>query len=361
MVSSRLLLVACFSVLWIDAAGAESSATFRVGSWAGGPAFAGTPRHFEHCSGSANNAQGIAISYSVDRQYRWRLAFSNPTWSFSEGYSMSVLLRLDERGLIRGRATVTPDRMLEIHTEDDLALFAALWSANRLQITMGALRSEFELISSNEVLSALLQCAIRQLKPSRQKSVPSILFNIDPTTREEVQALTNEVLALSGLGDAQKLAYSQQAAVSWKSGLVTSSLNVVDTKGIPRLADLPLYVLERDLRSCRGAGFFAWAIEQADQLEIARIFTVCGGEDATTFAYDAATPRAKGGYYLLRSVTVGSGFAGVLPQQLEAMDARLRAGLILSIRKLERQEPIPDTSAPAADTGSPDAPLLRRE
>ena len=54
---------------------------------------------------------------------------------------MNMLLQLGEKNFLRARATVNANRMLDVQTEDDLALFPALWSASRLQVTAGGLRT----------------------------------------------------------------------------------------------------------------------------------------------------------------------------------------------------------------------------
>src|SRR5206468_2198012 len=104
---------------------------------------------------------GITISYAVDRDYGWHLSFSNPTWSFIEGYSWNSSLKLGDGSVLRSRAVVVGSNNLEIKTEDSLSLFAALWTATQLQVTAGGLTFSFELISSSEVLSALAQCVLR--------------------------------------------------------------------------------------------------------------------------------------------------------------------------------------------------------
>src|SRR5207253_3444222 len=127
-----------------------------------------------------------------DRDHRWHLGFSNPTWNFIEGYSWNSSLKLGDGSVLRSRAVVVGSSNLESRTDDDLSLFAALWTASQLQVTAGGLTFEFELISSNEVLSALAQCVLRQSGvatgvPPRQNAA-RLAPRIDPAARDEAKA-----------------------------------------------------------------------------------------------------------------------------------------------------------------------------
>jgi len=341
----RAAILAC--VLYHMALGhshAEGSNSIRIGNWSGGPSIQAQSRQFEGCAARSENSQGIAMSYAIDPQYRWRLVVSNPAWSFTPGYSLALVLRLDDRNYLRGRAIVSGTQTLEIRTDDELSLFSGLWSANRLQVTAGGTKFEFELFDSNEVLSALLQCVVRQSGWSARKNAPPMPIRLDSETRAETRAIANEILAYSRIGQVQMstasaVSSSQHGATSWKSGLINSALDVLEPKGIARLADVPLRLLDQEIRKCRNRFYFAWRLEQVDRLEIARVFTVCPAPELTTFAYYLAVSRSKGGYYLLSSTTSGGGFGGVVQQQLEEMDAKLRRSFNMAVNTFEQAQP----------------------
>ncbi|HKS64856.1 MAG TPA: hypothetical protein VJT13_24365 [Xanthobacteraceae bacterium] len=337
---------------------AAGSNAIRIGGWSGGPSTKGQSKQFEACVARVANPQGIIMSYSVDSQYRWRLTFSDPTWSFTEGYSLSLVLRLGDRNYLRGRAVVSGPQTLEIRTDDDLSLFSGLWTANRLQVTAGGLKFEFELISSNEVLSALLQCAMRSARGPRLKNAPPILVSMGPSIPEEARSFANEVLAYARIKDAQMLP-PQQGAIAWKAGLITTSLDLIEPSGISGLRDLPFRILERDSRKCREGFFFAWALQDIDRLQIARAVTVCPGADATNFAYHIAAPRSAGGYYVLSSTMLGGGFGGVVQQQLQDMDTRLRAVVSRAASRNATEQP--EKQPQQEPDEPPGMPLLGRD
>jgi len=356
LIANVVSLTCALSVMDPTVTNSAPSQSIRVGAWSGGPSFNAQSKQFENCVARISNPQGISIIYTVDRQYRWRLSFSNPTWSFLDGYSLSLLLTFDQRTLVRHRAVVLGGQTLDIQSHDDLSLFVDLWSANRLKVTAGALNFDFELISSNEVLAALMQCAMRHANPARVKSATPVSFRIDSATRDEVRALANELLISSRVRDAQFLAgsgNSQDPAVAWKSGLITSTLDVIDPKEVSSFQQMPLRILDREGRTCRSGLFFAWELQDVDQTEMLRTFTACPSPEGAIVAYYAVVPRGKGGYYLLTSTASGSGFGGVVQQQLGAMDSRLRTGLIFAANRVDQKGMAEEASTAPADLTLP--------
>ena len=340
-----LLLASCLSfLLLVSEAHSAAPAGIRIGAWSGGPVHVGTTKQFEYCTASTTNAQGIVISYSIDRQYRWRLAFANPTWSFSQGYALNMLLRLGEKNFLRARATVNANRMLDVQTDDDLALFPALWSASMLQVTAGGLRFEFELAGSNGVFAALVDCIRQRSVRATAKNVPTFV-TVDAAAREEARSLAAEILSFARIRDAQIL---PQVAGSWRAGLVTSTLDLVRVKGAEKMRDFVAHLIRDELGKCREGVFLVWALEEVDRTELGRMFVICPRSEGTTFSYLMAATRPQGGHYILRSSALGGGFGGVLQQSVEEMDAKLRPAFALAVKKEQQQPQSPQQPSPQA-------------
>ena len=336
MLARKIIVLFCSWLLYVGAADAQSRTGHQVGNWVGAPTAASGKKQVERCTATASNAQNIAITYSIDGNYRWRLAISSPAWGFSEGYVVTMLLRLGEKVRIPARATVGASRQLEIQTEDDLALFAALWGASKLQVTAGGLTFEFDLFGNNEVLRGLLQCLPRQPMSAASKNRSGQVTLSSGT--DEVRSLAGEMLGFARIQGAQISAGPSPGSASWKAGLVTSTLSAVaGSQGSSRMHDVAAGLIRSELNRCRGA-FLVWALQEVDQTEIARTFTVCPGQDGTTFAYSAAMERAQGGFYLLQSAAIGGGFAGALQQEVEQMDARLRPAFVLAIKSGKQRQ-----------------------
>jgi len=71
--------------------------TIKAANWSGGAVFRGPGKQFDRCSAASANANGMAITYAMDRQLRWSLAISNAEWSFTNDFSLSINLDLDGR------------------------------------------------------------------------------------------------------------------------------------------------------------------------------------------------------------------------------------------------------------------------
>ena len=109
---------------------------------------------------------------------------------------MNMLLQLGDKNFLRARATVNANRILDVQTGDDLALFPALWSANRLQVTAGGLRFEFELAGSKNVFAALVDCIRQRSVRATAKNVPTFV-TVDAAAREEARSLAAEILSFA--------------------------------------------------------------------------------------------------------------------------------------------------------------------
>jgi len=337
-----LVIAGCLASLMVNGATAAATKPFRIANWSGAAYSGDQTRQFERCAASFTNAGGIVISYAVDRDYRWHLSFSNPTWNFIEGYSWNSSLKLGDGSVLRSRAVVVGSSNLEIRTEDGLSLFAALWTASQLQVTAGGLTFEFELISSNEVLSALAQCVLRQTGVAPRQNTARLAGRIDPAARDEAKAFATEILSYARIADVQMLPPSAapaegQAAAAWKTQLVTSTVDVVEAANIGRVDAMPMRIVEGDLRKCRGGFFFTSAMQEIDQLKVARTFTSCQTPESTIFVYYIAIARPKGGFYLLSSRSLGGGFGSVAQQQTELVDAKLRAVLMTAVSKVAQE------------------------
>ena len=248
---------------------------------------------------------------------------------------MNMLLQLGDKNFLRARATVNANQILDVQTGDDLALFPALWSANRLQVTAGGLRFEFELAGSNDVFAALVDCIRQRSVRATAKNVPTFV-TVDAAAREEARSLAAEILSFARIRDAQIL---PQVAGSWRAGLVTSTLDLVRVKGAEKMRDFVAHLIRDELGKCREGVFLVWALEEVDRTELGRMFVICPGSEGTTFSYLMAATRPQGGHYILRSSALGGGFGGVLQQSVEEMDAKLRPAFALAVKKVEQRQP----------------------
>lgn len=345
-----LLVVGFLSLVLAQNANAAVSDQIRIANWSGGSYFNDRSKRFDHCSASATNSGEIAISYSIDRQYRWSLTFSHPAWNFSNGLSLNLVLKSGERDGMRGHAVAVESRVLQVQVEDNISLFAMLRIGGQLRVTAGGLTFEFPLADSDDVLSALTQCAMRHLgiakSPKSKRSAPERSARpplvADPASHDETLALANDVIGYARIPDARILAADEvpadlRGAAVWKAGLITSSVSVVRSNNADRVDEVAVQLVERDARKCQGGFFFVLELDAIDRAPVARVFTSCKMFEAVTSVYHLAVPRRQGGAYLVSATGRGSGFAGAIQRQAEQVDAKVRAVITVALKQLERE------------------------
>ena len=322
----------------------------RIANWSGGSYSKENSKQFDHCGASATNAGGIAISYSVNREYRWRLTFSNPAWNFTSGLSLNLVLAMGERDHMRGRAVAVEKQALEVVVEDNISLFARLAMGGQMKVTAGGLAFEFQLADSDEVLTALAQCVMRSTgiaqntkskRPGAQRAAQPAPV-ADAAADDEAKALAADLVGYAGITGARMSSPGEgsaelRVAVVWKAGLVTGTVSVLGPGDAAKVEEMPDKLIDGEARKCPGGLFFVSELDAIDQSPVARVFTSCKAPEAITSIYYLAVPRPNGGVFLLSTMTRGSGFAGAVQRQAELVDAKVRAIITTSLRRLEQR------------------------
>src|SRR5215831_7769375 len=155
------------------AVAAAPAGTLQIGAWSGGPQFDSRTRQFERCAASLNNGSGTTLTISIDRNFGWALGFSNPSWSFGKGHSFGLILTIGKQFQIRQHALAVGVDRLELQLDDSLTVFARLRMLPQLKATAGGMVVAFELRDSEEIMSALAQCALQQTLPAPPRPAKS--------------------------------------------------------------------------------------------------------------------------------------------------------------------------------------------
>ena len=339
-----LALVSCGALVALTSRLATAAPnTIKAANWSGGAVFRGPGKQFDRCSAASANANGMAITYAMDRQLRWSLAISNAEWSFTNDFSLSINLDLDGRPF-RGRALVRENSSLQIEMEDQIALFATLRMAAKMRATAGGLTIELDLANSSEALSAVAQCALKQIglgarggnPPVKGKSA-GIESSRDAEAQKEAGGFATAIKERAGIGGFRVLAARDGlpgsiAAVGWKAELAGGGVTILPASAVARVIDVRNQIIEFEQRRCRGEYFFVTAVETIEQVEVVRVYVACKMPESTAIAYYTAVPRSKGGAYVATSAS-GQGFALILQREAETADAKLRGAVVEALRK----------------------------
>jgi hypothetical protein len=348
-------LAFCLAAGWLSLSGQIASAAVpravSVGNWSVRPQANKDMKQFDRCSASSTNATGVAISYVVNRNFIYRLAFSSPAWSFTKGSSFSIALKIGDSGYLRRHAVVSDADTLELEFVDSIALFHRLRMGGKLQVLAGALSIDFDLTGSNEALPALFRCIAQvagPAMPSRVKNPVTLPAGTlqspgNAANRTEAAALAAEIIDQTGVVGAQALQRGEsppglRADYAWRAGPLIGTVLILQPETID-INDLPRALINSDGRVCAGNFFLVSAPETIDQSPVARIFTSCQLPSAATVStFYLAVPRTEGGLYVLATNTVGVELASD-KQLLTEFDERLRSTIMAILAKLSRAAP----------------------
>jgi len=335
-----LLVSVCLGSGPVDAA---MTSPFRVGAWSGGTYLHDQTKAFQHCAATGPEQKGTSISYSVNPQYQWGLTISNPSWNFVKGAALNLVLRIAPGNDALGTTALVRDRStLEVQIKDAIAVFSKLRSARALQVVIGGHTIELPLDGSDEALTALTQCAMHATRFRQNAKAKNVILDshnaADAGVQDEAKALRSNINAYAASRNAQLLPTPEgfgdlPVDVAWKVGIVTAGITVRDTQG--PIEDIRDAVIERSARSCRGGLFLAQLSGTIDQSDIVRIFTTCQMPEATATLYNLLIERPKGGFYILSLRSLGGNFGGVMQKAIDEYEDRIRAVIMVAIRKLD--------------------------
>lgn len=335
--------------------------SFRIENWSGAVYHNEQTKQFERCSATAMSRDGVAVTYTIDKNLRWHLSFSNEGWSLSRDFQSSAIVRLDDKTTL-ARAIGTDANGIEIQPADEIAFFANLRTALALRASVGALTINFDVANSGDALSGLAECAVRQTglvaqkgKDAKKTARSRAEQPIDKAAYEEASELAialNEYARVPGFKLIGPISWTLgPAGISWRGDLVAGAVFAVPAGPGEQPGQAGDRILAHDARECPGGVFFVRASETIDQAMVARIYIACKMPESTTITYYTVVPRDAGGFYVLATIS-SKGFATELQRQTEALDDQLRAVALIAIRRMTRAV---DTKPDAAEV-APAAP-----
>src|SRR5215475_5881756 len=278
-------------------AAAAPASTLQIGNWSGGPQFDSRTRQFERCAASLNNGSGTTLTISIDRNFGWALGFSNPSWSFGKGHSFGLILTIGKQYQIRQTALAVGVDRLELQLDDSLTVFARLRVLPQLKATAGGMVVSFELRDSEEIMSALAQCALQQIlpapaRPAKSKNHPR---SADPlqaldrsdAMRAEASGIASDLLSFAGIRDARVLANNETpndvtAHAVWRTGHVSGTVSIVPAARSAGTGALAADLVRYGAAKCSGRFFVASMPDEIERVAVLRLFTSCQAEPATS-------------------------------------------------------------------------------
>lgn len=206
MIQRALLGFAILFGAWGSSASSAVVNPFKVGAWQAGAYINDDTRAFVHCSAFVPYRSGILFYVAVDRQYNWRLGFSNNAWRLREGETIPVALTFDGEGPVRVTAVARGQSFVTIEMPSNSALIRAFRAAHQMDAFASGERYSFRLDGTARLLPALARCVRDQLNPAvaaaphtaAPKPQPQVAPRVNPDTQRERAKLLDEAATEHG-------------------------------------------------------------------------------------------------------------------------------------------------------------------
>lgn len=343
------LFCAALALSGSTAAHAAADGSFRIFDWVGRAYWNKQERHFDRCAAQWTNPDKITITYSLDRHYVWSLDLSNPAWRFSKGASFEIIIGLGNGRFLKQRATALDPQQVRVRIPDSLSLFETLRKIYRIELVAGGMRSQFNLMYDNQVLTALTQCVVRYGTSAKDRAAIASWVKIyakaadaghDAATHKEAEAVAAGIMSAAELPKTGKLAPADTAGLPGdafrKLDKIIVSLTIVPRDETPGINELPALLIGADAHRCRGEFFSAALPDMIEKLRVARAFTSCLSQDTVRSAYYLAVPRKLGGIYLVAIAANDPDIVSAGKLTARDVDRRIRGSIAVALEKLDK-------------------------
>ena len=340
--TARVILVTglLFATSWpSQVALAKTIKPFRVGGWAGGVVVDDQTKKFVHCSASLSNSRNTSISYTLNERYSWQLSLSNSAWNFSPGFGLVVGIRVNDRLIPNQPAVFTSNQTLQLQLADSVSAFEMLQVTRKIQVETRGIQLDFELMENNDVLAALVDCVNQQTGRGKYAKLnarakrtrpakPAVMR--DAALVAEATAIADQLSSRTQIRGwqvlpAKDLPPGWHGDAVWKAGAAVGTLNILQSAGGPKLEDLAIDIVEKDVVSCPGQLFAAASRDRLDQTDTVKVFTSCRSADFTTIKYYLGIARERGGFYLFDIRQNGNDYAFLKERPAKEMDTKISA------------------------------------
>ena len=303
----------------------------------------------DRCSAQQTNADKITIIYSLDRHYMWTFELSNPSWNFPKGSAFEVAFGSGNRSYFRQRVAALEPQLVRVLLQDSVNSFEAFRRLLRLELVAGGLTSQFDMTYGNQVLAALTRCVMRYGPTSRSRAAvtawlkspigPAADPSADPTILKETSALASTTIAEAEISKAVSLNPDQipngtAGDAVWKVGENLFTVSVMPADEAPEIGDLTDLIIGGDAQKCRGDFFAGAMLDAIETVGVARAYTNCQTQQATTSTYYFALPRKQGGLYLMKTVASGVEVTPAGENSAKEIDGKIRASIMTALSKM---------------------------
>jgi hypothetical protein len=352
------LLRICAALILLSggAARAQHDGSFRIADWTGRPYFTEIKdkkqkeRRLDRCAAQQTNADKISIIYSLDSHYMWTFELSNPSWNFPRGSAFDVSFGSRDRGYFRQRVAALEPQLVRVLLPDSVNSFEVFRRLYKLDVVAGGLTTQFDLALANQVLLALTRCVMKYGTTAKSKAAvaaylkspigPAAEASSDPAIVQETATLAGAIVAEGEIAKAAAIKPDEipdglNGDTAWKAGENLFTISVLLQNEVPKeIGDLNDLIVGADAQKCRGEFFAGTMLDVVESQTIARAYTTCQTQQATTSTYYFAMPRKQGGLYFIKSIATGVEVAPTGERNLKELDGKIRAAITPALARL---------------------------
>jgi hypothetical protein len=355
------LAVAALTMLAVPANGAVIQ-QFKVADWQLGAYTHDQTGRFSHCAAAGRYRNGITLLFSVTESLEWAIGFSSSDWNLRQGRQFNVEFQIDGGRAYTVNGSAVNHRLIRATLPDRAELFNQLRKGNQLVARVeGNPNARFNLTNTSAMLNEVLNCAkkykgyvannanrnqraqerdtgsdnrphqndssgpgnfsndnrnarlrdrdddmpnrFQQDQQPPQQQAPASIGPTDETRAEATELATN-ILRRANIPDFQIQRPDQLTAdfrgkydVVWKAEDITGTLRVLAGPRAATVDKIRADLIASDVGACKGR-FASGVLPATSGSQAVTIQTSCDGDPAWSVYY-IATPRRKGGIYLL--------------------------------------------------------------
>ena len=335
---------------------AADDISIRIDDWILRPHFSGQKdkkhkeKRLDRCTAQLTNADSITMIYSLDTHYLWSFELSNPSWNFPSGSKFDVSFGNRERGFFRQRVAALDPQLVRVLLPDSLNSFEVFRRLFKLDVVAGGLTTQFDLAYANQVLVALTQCVTKFGTTAKSKAAitawlkspigPAARASSDPTILKETVDLATAIVTEAEIAKAAVLKPDEvpdgvKGDTVWKIADNLFTISVLPKDAVPtEIGDLNDLIVGGDAQKCRGDFFAGAMLDVVESATIARAYTTCQTQQATTSTYYFVKPRRQGGLYLMKIIATGVEVPPTIERTIKELDAKVRGVITAALAKL---------------------------
>jgi hypothetical protein len=304
-------------VATLTPASASPMRQWSVGNWHAGAYSNDASGDFSHCAANATYRSGIAVFFSISRDFHWAMAFANDAWQLQPGSTYNIAFTVDDMEPLSATAVAIGRDVVKVTLADSVELFGRFKRGHTLRVAAANRIFSFNLTNTSQLLPSLLACAqnrgapvIASPNPFRErKQSPPITTAEDSASRAEATTFAANLLSSAGIQGFRLLTPTEfpelKGEARWIDGSTIGRVDIlsqIKKENFPELAGI---LIGADAKSCKGS-YLSGSMPEDHSGTLAKVFTSCQTDKKNVTIYYLAIPRSSGGAYVVSTASFGS-------------------------------------------------------